>query len=358
MKLIVTAGGQGTKLWPYSTEEKAKQFQKVLHDKSLFTYNIETLLKGYSPKDIFVNTKQRYLKYALEQAPQIPLENYLIEPDAPINSGPAWGLTTLKLLKQVGNEPYMLVQVDCIREPEDKFIEMIADAEKLIRRDKKFITGGMKALFPGLGIDYLKLHDPVKLDSNSEIFEAEFVPRNNDYYKTKEMIQNFHVVIHCNHLCYLPELMLEAYKKYRPDWHQSLMEIQSVLGTEYESQKIEEIYNKMEAGPVEEVSKHLINEGYVILLPFKWSDIGTWDSLYQYYGNKGEVYADGQVIVVGSTNSIIKSDNAKKLVAVAGLDNMIVVDTKDVLLIVPKDKSEMIKDIQKELQAKGLSAYL
>jgi len=67
MKFIIAAGGQGTKLWPYSRTDKPKQFQNVIGNKSLFRLNIETLLKKYSPNDIFVSTKEMYLKYIVEQ---------------------------------------------------------------------------------------------------------------------------------------------------------------------------------------------------------------------------------------------------------------------------------------------------
>src|SRR5215471_2205016 len=107
MKIIVTAGGQGTKLWPYSRESKPKQFQPVIGDKSLYTDTIESLLKKFAPEDIFVSTKRKYIS---DQSPQIPLKNYIIEPDIAKDRGPGEGLAFLRLSVLHPDEPFFLVQ--------------------------------------------------------------------------------------------------------------------------------------------------------------------------------------------------------------------------------------------------------
>jgi mannose-1-phosphate guanylyltransferase len=81
MKIIVTAGGQGTKLWPYSRQDKPKQFQPIVGDSSSYSDTIATLLKKFTPEDIYISTKRKFIKYVSEQSPQIPLKNYIVEPD-------------------------------------------------------------------------------------------------------------------------------------------------------------------------------------------------------------------------------------------------------------------------------------
>ena len=118
MKLIVTAGGQGTKLWPYSREAKPKQFQHVIGTESLFTYTINLLLRQFPAEDIYISTKRRYMGTALEQAPLISPKNFIIEPDIAKNRGPAEGLAFLTMSMQHPEEPFMIVQPDCMRLPE------------------------------------------------------------------------------------------------------------------------------------------------------------------------------------------------------------------------------------------------
>ncbi|HEX9153684.1 MAG TPA: sugar phosphate nucleotidyltransferase [Candidatus Saccharimonadales bacterium] len=362
MKIIVTAGGQGTKLWPYSRETKPKQFQSVVGDKSLYTETIETLLKKFAPEDIFISTKRKFIKYVSEQSPQIPLKNYIIEPDIAKDRGPGEGLAFLKLSVYYPNEPFFVVQADCVRKPEDAFLQMIEDAGKIVERDKKYVTGGLKATEPNMGVDYLQLGEKVK-GSKQEVYEVDgFLGRKSSFRETKELIENFHIVTHCNHSCWYPELMLDAYKKYRPDWYEALMKIKAALDQPGEDSAIEEIYESMEKGATEEVTKHVMQDGdaRIILLPFKWTDIGTWGSVYEFFvdGDDTANYKDGHVLTVDAAGSLIKTSHENKLVAVAGIKDLIIVDTDDVLLVIAKDKIEKIKEIQAELAKREEKEYL
>lgn len=362
MKIIVTAGGQGTKLWPYSRETKPKQFQAVVGDNSLYAETINTLLKKFAPEDIFISTKRKFIKYVSEQSPQIPLKNYIVEPDVAKDRGPGEGLAFLKLSVYYPDEPFFVVQADCVRKPEEAFLKMIEEAGKIVERDKKYVTGGIKATEPTMGVDYLQLGDKVA-GSSQEVYEIEaFLGRKSSYRDTKELIENFHVVTHCNHSCWYPGMMLEAYKKYRPDWHEALMKIKDALDKPGEDAAIEEIYETMEKGATEEVTKEVMKAGdaRIILLPFKWTDIGTWGSVYDFFidGDNHGNYKDGHVVTVETTGSLIKTSSEKKLVAVAGIEDLVIVDTDDVLLVIPKDKIEKIKELQSELSKREEKEYL
>lgn len=362
MKIIVTAGGQGTKLWPYSRTSKPKQFQPIVGDTSLYADTIATLLKKFTPEDIFISTKRKFIKYISEQSPEIPLKNYIIEPDIAKDRGPGEGLAFLKLSLWHPDEPFFVVQADCVRKPEAAFLKMIEDAGKSVERDRKYITGGLKATEPNMGVDYLQLGERVE-GSKQELYEIEaFLGRKSSFRETKELIENFHIVTHCNHSCWYPGLMLDAYKAYRPDWYAALMKMKDVIDKPGEDAAIEEIYDTMEKGATEEVTKQVMQAGEarIILLPFKWTDIGTWGSVYEFFVNGDGTgnYKDGKVVTVDTTGSLVKTSKEGKLVAVAGVEDLVIVDTDDVLLIIPKDKIEKIKDIQAELNERGDKEYL
>jgi len=362
MKIIVVAGGQGTKLWPYSRSHKPKQFQAVLGDKSLFTENVDILLEQYAPEDIFISTKQQFIKYVSDQAPRIPLRNYIIEPNIAKDRGPGEGLAFLRLSLLHPDEPFFVIQSDCIRQPKEAFLKMMLDAETMVKRDRKLITGGIKATEPDMGSDYLKLGKPLHADIDQDVYAVDtLIFRGSNYAETKKLVESFSVVVHCNHSCWFPELMLDAYKQYRPDWHEALMRIKDAIGKPGEDAEIERLYAGMEKGATEDVTKHIFNngEGQVILVPFRWSDIGTWGSVYEFFsGEPGEVYADGRVVSVDASDTLVKVSNPDKLVAIAGIDNLVVVDTDDVLMIIPKTKIDKLKDLQKAIGAQEGGRYL
>lgn len=352
MKFIVFAGGQGTKLWPLSREDKPKQFQPVVGEKSLFRQNIDALLKEFSAQDIFVSTKRRYVKYVVEDAPEISLENYLIEPDVVRNTGPATGFAVLKVAEKYPAEPFMIIQADCLRKPDSKFIEMINAAQELVKKKKKMITGGQKALYPDMGIDYLVLGDSIKNGNKFDIFKIhKFVPRMDSYEETEKLISGFRIATHSNHYCWYPDLLLEAIKKYKSNWYKGLMEIKKVLGKENEAEMVDKIYGSMEAGPIEDVTKHIFPQSYIILNPFQWMDMGTWGVIHEYFAPKGQVYKDGNVLAIDTRNSFIKGKK-DKLIATVGIDNLLIVDTEDALFVCPKSRSAEVKKVVEELKKK------
>ncbi len=359
MKLLVTAGGQGTKMWPYSRQGKPKQFQPIIGNVSSYEQTIKTLLKEFTPEDIYISTKRKFIKYVSEQSPQIPLKNYIVEPDIAKDRGPGEGLAFLRLSMNHPDEPFFLVQADCLRDPEEGFLQMIHEAEEIVKKHRKLITGGIKATDVNMGADFLKLDGEIK-NSREAYNIQEFLFRRKSIKETRELVRNFHVVLHCNHTCWYPDLMLEAYKQYRPDWYDALMKIKDVIDKPGENEAIEAIYTTMEKGPTEDVTTHVMNNGeaMVILLPYKWTDVGTWNSVYEFSENGDGNYKDGNVIAMDVSGSLIKTDSKEKLIAVAGVQDMIVVDTADALLVVPKEQIDKIKDILKTLEERGTTQYL
>lgn len=345
-------------MWPYSRQDKPKQFQAIIGEKSSYEQTIDTLLQAFSAEDIFISTKRKFIKYVSEQSPQIPLKNYIVEPDIAKDRGPGEGLAFLRLAVSHPDEPFFIVQADCLRDPADKFLQMIHQAEELVTTHKKLVTGGIKAIEPNMGVDYLKL-DGAIAGSREAYHIDEFLFRRTTLRETRELVENFHVVAHCNHTCWYPELMLEAYKQYRPDWYAKLMEIKDVLDKPGEQEAIERIYGEMEKGATEEVTTHVMNNGdaMVILLPYKWTDVGTWGSVYDFFAEGEENYQDGNIVTVDTKGTIIKASNPDKLITVAGVKDLVVVDTEDALLVIPKDKINKIKDIQ-ALLADGKVQYL
>jgi mannose-1-phosphate guanylyltransferase len=355
MKILVVCGGQGTKLWPYSRQDKPKQFQPIIGDISSYQLCIETLLTAYPAEDVFISTKHKFIKYISEQSPQIPLKNYIIEPDIALDRGPAEGLAFMRLSMLFPDEPVFYVQGDMVREPGEKFIELIKAAEKVVLKTGKYTTGGIKALEPNMGADYLELGNRVSEDGEVEAYElTKFHYRRKTVKETRDLVENFRVVAHWNHLCWYPSKIIEAYKKYRPDWYEALMQIKDAYDKPGEQEAVTKIYEKMEKGPTEDVTRFIMDSGeaIVFLLPFHNTDVGTWESVREFNEDENGNSFDSGVVALDTVNTIIKVKDSTKVVAVAGLKDMVVIDSEDALLVLPAENIDKIKDIQALLAEK------
>src|SRR3989337_3708072 len=247
---VIICGGFGTKLWPISRESKPKHFLNLIGDKSLFRLNYEALRTKFKPDEIYVSTNENQAVFAQKLVPEIPKENYILEPEMR-NQGPATGLIAAFLYKKgFADEPFMIVQVDDLREPVEDFMKMIADCDKLARSENKYITGGFKPDYPIMGVDYLIKGDRVSGENEVGIYKVDKFVWRSSKQETEDLIKQDNTLVHTNHTCMTPRNFLNMLQKYKPEWHEPLMNI--VNGKDL---KIE--YAKMPTGPIEDVAQQV-----------------------------------------------------------------------------------------------------
>ncbi len=347
---VIICGGFGTKLWPISREHKPKHFLPLIGGRSLFQINYEVLRTYFDPKQIYISTNEDQVNIARSQVKEIPQENFILEPEMR-NQGPATGLIAAFLFKLgFHDEPFMLVQVDDLREPQENFIKMIQDCDKIARREEKYITGGMKVDFPIMGVDYLIRGEKVSDEGSVGIYKvAKFIWRSSKE-ETEELIKQEGVLVHTNHTCMTPRNLLKMLEKYQPSWYEPLNNY--INGADL---KIE--YKRMPPGPIEDVTQkvHENGESLVVELPFKWYDIGTFESLHEYLKLKGLYKVEENVIDLHGKDNFVRLDDPNKVVSLVGVDNLVVVDTGDALLICDKKKSGEVKDALVKVKERRLS---
>lgn len=338
MKLVIICGGIGSKMWPMSRSTMPKHFLPLINNKSLFQLNWEALRLKFEPKDIFLQTNEVQAKIALSQVPEIIKENVFIEPEMR-NQGPATGFAAAQLIKNgFGDEPFILVQADVLREPAEKFIDMIGELEKLGKANDKYITGGFMPKSIVRGVDYLVKGSLVSEDNGVKVFEvADYIDRTEED-KIKEYLGTDKLLLHANHTSMTPNNLLKMYQKYKPEWYEPLVAIAG--GGDVVTE-----YAKMEKAGIEEVTKLVYknDEALVVELPFNWVDFGTWESVAGYLSEKG-MYKPEELMEIDCNNNFVYR-KGKKYVALIGVEDLVVVDTGDALLITKKDQTGKVGQI-------------
>lgn len=346
---VIICGGFGTKLWPISRQHKPKHFIPLISDKSLFQLNYESLRTAFKPEEIFVSTNLDQVGLAKIQAPEIPGENYIIEPEMR-NQGPATGFIAATLYKKGhGDDPFMVVQVDDIREPAGEFIKMMKDCDTLARKDPRYITAGFRPKTAIMGVDYLIKGSRVSSDSEVGIYSVDKFVWRSTKEETEGFIKNENALVHTNHTCMTPKNFLEMLKKYKPEWYGPLFNI--VNGADPSSEFV-----KMPPGPIEDVTQkvHENGESLVVELPFSWYDIGTYESLHEYLKLKNLYKVGDNVVDLDGKDNFIKLDDQNKVVVLVGLDNIMVVDTGDALLVCDKRSTGKVGDALKVVKSRDL----
>lgn len=342
MKPVIMCGGIGTKMWPLSRQKMPKQFVPFFGGKSIFQLNWETLRIKFSPEEIFLQTNSLQAEIAKQQVPELIQENIFIEPEMR-NQGPATGFAAAMLFKRFPDEPFMLIQADVLRNPKEKFIEMIEKFDELIKRDKKLVTGGIRPKRGIAGIDFMVPGEKIEIGGEINVFKMEKLVMRDDPERNEDEIEAGRVFGHANHYAWTPRLMLEAFKRRAPEWYEPLMNI--VNGGDVAIE-----YAKMPKDPIEvRVTKYEMTDGYIVECPFEWFDFGTWESVEEYF-RLNNLILDEKIIEIEGKNNFALSD---KVVAIVGLNDIQVIETDDAILVVKRDQSGKVGQVVDFLKTKN-----
>ena len=351
MKAVIICGGIGSKMWPLSRNSLPKHFLPLIEGKSLFELNYEVLREKFEPSEIFLQTNETQAEIAKKLKAEIPAENVFVEPEMR-NQGPATGFAAASLIKRgFGDEAFILVQADVLRDPDEKFLKMIDEVEKLASETGKYLTGGFVPDMVVAGVDYLVKGDLVTEENGVKIYEvADYIDRSEEE-KIKQYLGTDKLLLHANHTTMTPNKLLEMYKKYKPEWYQPLVNISS-------DGDVVENYVAMPKGAIEEVTKivYRSNEALVVELPFKWVDFGTWESVAKYMGEKGIDENNEVLEIEGQDNFVYRK--GKKMVVLIGVRDLVVVDTGDALLVSKKEDSGKVGQVVDKLKEEGKEELL
>src|SRR5258708_6484071 len=170
MRIIIFAGGVGSRLWPLSRKNSPKQFGKIIGEKSTLQKAISRLQPTFKSSDIYIATGKRYRNIVKEQLPEIPAENFIFEPEMR-DVGPAIGLTTTLLGKKDLDEPIAIIWSDHLVKHVEKFQKILSAAENAIRNKKSdFIFIAQKPRFANQNIGWIQCGEELKKEDGFTMY--------------------------------------------------------------------------------------------------------------------------------------------------------------------------------------------
>lgn len=358
MKVVIFAGGVGTRLWPLSRKKSPKQFQKIFGGKSTLQLSVERVLPLTSPENIYISTGKIYAQLVRAQLPQIPRKNIILEPERR-EVGPAVGLITSILAKLSPNEPFLLMWSDHFLENEHYFHQMVKAAEKYIRKNKeRIVLFGEKPRFPDPNLGWIKLGKKV-----AEIEEIPFFQLESFYYQpgpslAEEFWKKKNYIWNLGYWLTTPSYLFSCFQRFVPNIYQGLLQIQKVYGTDRFEEVLEKEYKRFPKITFDNaVAEQLPREEVLVLKGnLHWHDVGSWDGLADVLAGIGKNYIQGSVLTKDATGCLFLNLGTKTLVGI-DLKDLVVVNTDDVLLVAPRKSMRKLKKFVEELE-KGQNSHL
>lgn len=344
---IILAGGQGSRFWPWSTEDKPKQFLSITGNDRLITETFKRFKKYLPEEHIFIVADKKYLGLIKESIPGFKESNFIAEP-SPKNTAPCLILSNIALSQIEAGANVAVVPADHYIPDSDIFAAQLEDALKFAD-NKCIITSGIKPTAPHTGYGYIKFKEKTSIrPGKTEFFAVEtfkekpalkvaeqYLAEGNYYWNSGMFFYNLKNF----------KLFLEEYSHYYFNWY---LELEKSFQNK---KKFEDTYNAVEPESIDYALMEKMKEVKMFKAAFGWNDVGAWSSVYELNSKdkQGNVSLKKNNIFIDSENSLIFSTDQRPI-AVVGLKNIAVINTENGILVADLDQLQKVKKVTQHLK--------
>lgn len=361
LKIALFCGGTGTRMWPASRRDKPKQFQPLVGRESMFQQAMRRIKKGFPVKDVFVITGRQYVGIVVDQAPDLPLENVIIEPEMR-DTLAAVGYAATVLDKKFNNPIVAsLWAADHLVKKGDEFIKALKAAYQYVEDTGKIVSIDVRPTYPNIHVGYIQIGKMIKKLNSLAFFEYVRQVEKPNLATAKEFVKGWEYLWHAGYKVWRTQKMLALYQKHTPKVYEGLMKIHIAWGSDKQDEIVKKIYPTFEKVMVDFAIFEKMDPKELVVLSadLGWSDIGAWNILKDELSeNAKDNVTSGEVFDIDCEDCLVYNTTAGKVLATIGLKGLIVVDTPDGLLVCQKDRIADVKSIIEKLKEAKKEKYL
>lgn len=351
-------GGVGSRFWPFSTEDRPKQFLDFLGSgRSLLQMTFDRISRLVAPERILLLTNQRYAPLIHEQLPEVPVENILLEP-ARRNTAPCicWAAHHIAAIDPEAT--MAVLPSDHLVLKEIAFLEAMERGYDFVEGDDRLLTLGIRPTSPHTGYGYIQ--------------QADEIPGKENFYKVKsftekpnrELAEVFlssgEFVWNAGIFLWSVKSILKAFEDYDPETAQLFDRGDEVYATPSEAEFIEQNYPSAPSNSIDYAVMEKAGNVYVETVDIGWSDLGSWKALFETSPRdaEGNVAQNCRLLQHDCTGNVFAIDNKDKIIVAAGLKDYIVADSGKALLICPIEMEQQIRRIVNDVKDRFGEQYV
>lgn len=359
---VVLAGGSGTRLWPKSRDNTPKQFLKLGGDRTMMQRSVDRILPLIPWERVIVVTNAKYLEEVRAQLPEIPAENIVAE-SAKRDTAMAMAVGAVVAKHRDPDAVVVNIASDHVLKDEDEYRRVMTASIKLASQKEHLITVGITPNSPNVNFGYIHVDGELTNVDGYSVSKVTSFKEKPDLETAKSFLAQGNYFWNANMYTWHVDAMMKAFQEHMPSMVPRLEAIASSLTAGNFSEVLASEYEAAEKVPIDiAISEKAKN---LVLLPgnFGWDDIGMWSTVYE-LGEKDE---NGTVVVrdsddqtplisIESKNNLIAVND--RLVALVGVDDLVVIDSNNVLLILPRSRAAEVKKVVQKLEQEGQESYL
>lgn len=353
---VIIAGGSGTRFWPESRKRRPKQLLRIASDRSLLRATVERVLGLVPMERIMIVTIEEQSAQIREEVPELGQSSIVIEPYGR-NTAPCIALAAFKLAAQDPEAVMLVLPADHIIGDVPEFLECAKFGADIARGHGVLVTFGIQPTRPETGYGYIKIGEKAFGIGDRAAHRVDRFVEKPDRATAEQYLASGDYLWNSGMFLWSVSTILEAFKEHLPDVYERLHAISGFLNAEGEREAVRRIYSELPNVSIDNGIMEVAQNVAVIPLNVPWNDVGSWPALHDVWGadasgNSGR----GDFVQIGSSKCVVSAGS--RLVALVGVNNLIVVDTPDAVLVCHKDSAQDIKKLQTLLVERGYEHLL
>ncbi len=351
---LIMAGGQGTRFWPWSSEEKPKQFLSIIGKEPLITQTYNRLKNFLEVENIFIVADKKYLKAVKEALPDFNETNYIAEP-SPRNTAPCLMLANIVLSQIESGARLIVAPADHYIPERDIFAAQFLAALEMAE-EKCIITCGIKPNLPHTGYGYIDFDESKSCRlGDTQFFEVRG-------FKEKPKLDDAGKYLAAGHYCWNSGMFVyglkhfkELLQEYSPYYYGEYVELENSFK---DRETLAARFNDIKPQSIDYALMEKVKEVKMFKARFSWNDVGAWSSVYELSAKDGQnnVASGRNNIFIDANDSLIFS-TGEKPIAVIGLHNVAVIDTEQGILVADIKETQKVKDVIAELKKSAARTF-
>ena len=347
MKCVILAGGSGTRFWPYSRHSRPKQLLNIVGDQSMLQMTVDRLKKIRKVTDIYIVTREDLYDYIVNDISGIHPKNVIVEPEGK-NTAPAIGLVGALLGLSEPNTVMGIFPADHLIVGHRKFEKAVNTAGHLAKKGENLVTIGIRPTSPSTAYGYIQ-YDETSGEDHLGAYRVKTFAEKPHKDLARRFVASGDFVWNAGMFFWKVSTFLNTMEKHMPELSESLKLIAPKI---QKGEPFRDIWHFIESESIDYGLLEKAKNIYMVSGEFKWNDIGSWNALYDVLNTN----VDGNIVrgkgkVMDGKNNLIQSNG--RFTAVLGVSNLVVVNTDDATLVVPRDKVEDVKAMVDFLKKSG-----
>lgn len=355
---VVLAGGYGTRLWPLSRRNRPKQFIDITDEGTPIRIIVKRLREIIPLKRILVVTLPEQVPQVLQQVPELPSENVLIEP-IKRGTGPCIGLAAFYIQSLSANATMLVVPSDQIVFPFGAHLSALTTACTVAKRGQELVTIGLRPTFPSTKYGYIELGPPFREKQYpNEVFQVSRFIEKPDINSARTYFKSGNWVWNTGTFAWSVSTFMAALKRYAPDLFEGLTTAaRSRLANDGYKTEARRVYESLRNISIDYALIEHAHNIAVVLGQFERVDLGDLKSLGQLWPkDEQDNVVHGTMVQTCSSGNVVYSP--AHLTALIGVENMNVIVTNDVVLVCHKSQSKKLRALLKDIESSELEQYL